>query len=152
MLGRLFVQGEDKEGANREVILSYKLWQRSFSSDPNVLGKPIVLDGNGYVVVGVMPPEFQFAPFWATKAELWVPGVFGPGVHASGGSLSIFARMKDGVPLKQARAEIASITARLEQAISGHKSKCSRDPIEGKSRRSDRDTATGVAWRGRFVC
>jgi hypothetical protein len=56
MLGRLFVPGEDKEGANREVILSYKLWQRRFSSDPEVLGRPIVLDGNGYVIVGVMPP------------------------------------------------------------------------------------------------
>ena len=119
MLGRLFVPGEDKEGANREVILSYKLWQRRFSSDPNVLGRPIVLDGNGYVIVGVMPKEFQFAPFWATKAELWVPGVFGPGVHAGGGSLRIFARMKDGVSLKQARAEIASITGRLEQQFPG---------------------------------
>ena len=107
MLGRLFVSGEDKEGASREVILSYKLWQRRFSSDPNVLGRPIVLDGNGYVIVGVMPKEFQFAPFWATKAQLWVPGVFGPGVHAGGGSLRIFARMKDGVPLSKARAEIA---------------------------------------------
>lgn len=119
MLGRLFVSGEGREGANREVILSYKLWQRRFSSDPNVLGRPIVLDGNGYVIVGVMPQDFQFAPFWATKAELWVPGVFGPGVHAGGGSLRIFARMKDGVPLKQARAEIASISGRLEQQFPG---------------------------------
>ena len=119
MLGRLFVSGEGKEGTNREVILSYKLWQRRFSSDPNVLGRPIVLDGNGYVIVGVMPQEFQFAPFWATKAELWVPGVFGPGVHAGGGSLRIFARMKDGVPLKQARAEIASISGRLDQQFPG---------------------------------
>jgi hypothetical protein len=49
-----------------------------------VLGKVIVLNGNGYVIVGVMPQQFQFAPFWATKAELWVPGAFGPGVHAGG--------------------------------------------------------------------
>jgi hypothetical protein len=73
MLGRLFVEGEDKDGADREVILSYRLWQRRFSGDPNVLGKPIVLDGNAYEVVGVMPRGFQFAPFWATHAELWVP-------------------------------------------------------------------------------
>ena len=119
MLGRLFVPGEDKEGANREVILSHRLWQRRFSSDPNVLGKPIVLDGNAYLVIGVMPQGFQFAPFWATKAELWVPSAFGPGVHASGGSLRIFARMKDGVSFRQASAEIASITARLEQQYPG---------------------------------
>lgn len=70
MLGRLFVEGEDKDGADREVILSYRLWQRRFSGDRNVLGKPIVLDGNAYIVVGVMPQGFQFAPFWATHSEL----------------------------------------------------------------------------------
>ena len=119
MLGRLFASGEDKEGANREVILSYRLWQQRFSGDPNVLGRPILLDGNAYLVIGVMPQGFQFAPFWATKAELWVPSAFGPGVHASGGSLRIFARMKDSVSLKQARADIASIAGRLEQQYPG---------------------------------
>ena len=120
MLGRLFLAGEDKDGADREVILSYRLWQRRFSSDPHVLGKPIVLDGNAYVIVGVMPQGFQFAPFWATKTELWVPNAFGARIHSRGGnSLRIFARLKDGVSLKQARAEIASITARLEQQFPG---------------------------------
>ena len=120
MLGRLFLEGEDKDGADREVILSHRLWQRRFSSDPAVLGKPIVLDGNAFVIVGVMPPEFQFAPFWATKAELWVPNAFGARIHSRGGnSLRIFARLKDGVSLTQARAEIASITARLEQQFPG---------------------------------
>jgi putative ABC transport system permease protein len=120
MLGRLFVEGEDKEGGDREVILSYRLWQRRFSSDPKVLGKPIVLDGNAYLVVGVMPPGFQFAPFWATNAELWVPNALGTRIHNRGGnSLRIFARMKDGVSLKQARAEIASITGRLERQYPG---------------------------------
>ena len=132
MLGRLFVPGEDQEGAHREVILSYKLWQRRFSSDPNVVGRAIVLDGNGYVIVGVMPPQFQFAPFWATKAELWVPGAFGPGVHAGGGSLRIFARLKDGVPLTQARAEIGSITARLEQQFPGTNRNVVMTPLKEK--------------------
>ena len=130
--GAFIRPGEDKEGANREVILSYKLWQRRFSSDPNVLGKAIVLDGNGYVIVGVMPQQFQFAPFWATKAELWVPGAFGPGVHAGGGSLRIFARLKDGVSLTQARAEIASITARLEQEFPGTNRNVVMTPLKEK--------------------
>jgi len=119
LLGRLFLEGEDKKGADREVILSHRLWQRRFSSEPSVLGKPIALDGDAYVIVGVMPQGFQFAPFWATKAELWVPGAFGSRVHSSGGSLRIFARLKDSVSLAQARAEIASITARLEQQFPG---------------------------------
>ena len=132
ILGRLFVPGEDKEGANREVILSYKLWRRRFSSDPKVLGKAIVLDGNGYVIVGVMPQQFQFAPFWATRAELWVPGAFGPGVHAGGGSLRLFARLKDGTSLTQARAEIASITARLEQQFPGTNRNVVMTPLKEK--------------------
>jgi len=119
LFGRLFVEGEDKEGADREVILSYKLWQRRFSSDPSVLGKQILLDGNAYVVVGVMPRGFQFAPFWA-NAELWVPNAFGSRIHNRGGnSLRIFARLKDGASLTQARAEIAGITRRLEQQFPG---------------------------------
>jgi predicted permease len=120
LLGRLFVDGEDREGADREVILSYRLWQRRFSGDRNVVGKPIVLDGNAYIVVGVMPQAFQFAPFWATRAELWVPNAFGARIHNRGGnSLRIFARLEDGVSVQQARAEIAGITQRLERQFPG---------------------------------
>ncbi|HTT17402.1 MAG TPA: ABC transporter permease [Candidatus Sulfotelmatobacter sp.] len=116
MIGRLFLEGEDKAGADREVILSYRLWQRRFSSDPNVLGKPILMDGTAYVVVGVMPQGFQFTPFWATHAEVWAPNAFGERIHDRGGnSLRIFARLKDGVSLTQARTEVAAITGRLEQ-------------------------------------
>ena len=133
MLGRLFAEGEDKDGADREVILSYGLWQRRFSGDRNVLGKQIVLDGNAYAVVGVMPQGFHFAPFWATKAELWVPNAFGERIHNRGGnSLRIFARLQDGVSMKQARAEIASITARLEQQYPGTNRNAVVTPLKEK--------------------
>ena len=116
MLGRVFLPGEDKTGSEHEVILSYRLWERRFQSDPAVLGKQITLNGEGYTVVGVMPREFQFAPFWATKAELWIPQAFGDRIHQRGGnSLRVFARLKQGTTLDQARAEIATITARLNQ-------------------------------------
>jgi putative ABC transport system permease protein len=133
MLGRFFVEGEDKDGADREVILSYRLWQRRFSSDRNVLGRPIVLDGNAYVVVGVMPPGFQFAPFWATHSELWVPNAFGGRIHnRSGNSLRVFARLKDGVSLTQARAEMAGITGRLEQQYPGTNRNALVTPLKEK--------------------
>lgn len=64
LLGRLFLKGEDREGANHEAILSYALWQRRFGGDRNVLGKLIRLDGEAYSIVGVMPRGFKFAPFW----------------------------------------------------------------------------------------
>jgi len=118
--GRVFARGEDQPGAEHEVVLSHRLWQRRFNSDPNILGKSIVLDGQGYSVIGVMPPEFQFAPFWATHAELWAPLPFGDRIHNRGGnSLRIFARMKPAVTLAQARAEVATITARLEKQYPG---------------------------------
>ena len=120
LLGRLFVAGEDQKGAEHEVVLSYRLWQRRFAGDRNVLGKAVTLNGEAYTVVGVMPREFKFAPFWATRAELWVPLAFGEGIHNRGGnSLRVFARLKPGVTLKQARAEMATITARLERQYPG---------------------------------
>jgi predicted permease len=116
LLGRLFAPGEDQVGAEHKVILSYSLWQRRFSGDPGVLGKPITLDGEAYDVVGVMPPSFKFAPFWATHAELWAPDAFGNTIHERGGNhLRVFARLKPGVSLEQARADIATVTGRLEK-------------------------------------
>lgn len=116
LLGRLFLKGEDREGANHEVILSHSLWRRNFQSNPNVLGKVINLDGQGYSIVGVMPPAFHFAPFWATRAELWVPNSLADTINARGGNhLRVFARLKPGIALDQARADMATVTARLEK-------------------------------------
>jgi putative ABC transport system permease protein len=120
LLGRLFRPGEDQPGSEHEVILSHRLWRRRFNSDVNIVGTPITLNGEAYTIIGVMPPEFQFAPFWATKAELWAPNVLADRLHNRGGnSLRVFARLKPGVPLVQARAEIAAITARLEKQYPG---------------------------------
>ncbi len=116
LLGRLFAKGEDREGANHEVVLSYALWQRRFSGDRNVLGKLIRLDGEAYSVVGVMPRGFKFTPFWATHTELWAPATLEATMHERGGNhLRVFARLKPGVTLAQARADMAAVTGRLEK-------------------------------------
>ena len=133
LMGRLFVAGEDQTGAEHEVILSHRLWQRRFNGDRAVLGKPITLDGKAYTVVGVMPPDFKFAPFWATRAELWVPLAFDDRVHSrSGNSLRIFARLKPGTSLAEARAEIAGITARLERLYPGTNRGVTVTPLKQK--------------------
>jgi predicted permease len=120
LLGRLFTEQDDRAGSEHEVILSYRLWQRRFSGDRSEIGKVIRLNGEAYTVVGVMPRDFQFAPFWATHAELWVPIAFGDRVHnRAGNSLRVFGRLKPGTTLAQARAEITTITARLEQQYPG---------------------------------
>jgi putative ABC transport system permease protein len=72
-LGRTFNPDEDQPGRERVVVLSSRLWQRRFGGDPHIVGQQVTLNGESYTVIGVMPPEFQFAPFWATNAELWSP-------------------------------------------------------------------------------
>jgi putative ABC transport system permease protein len=132
-LGRLFTEADDRPGSEHEVILSYRLWQRRFSSDHNVIGKVIRLNGEAYSVVGVMPRDFQFAPFWATNAELWVPIAFGDRVHnRAGNSLRVFGRLKPGATLDQARAETATITARLEQQYPGTNQNVMVTPLKEK--------------------
>ena len=119
-LGRVFEADEDQPGHELEVVLGYNLWQRQFGGDKNVLGRQMQLDSKTYTVIGVMPAGFQFAPFWATKTELWAPLALGPRwLKRGGNSLRIFARLKNGVPLEEARAEFAGITARLEQQYPG---------------------------------
>lgn len=120
LFGRWFQPGGDRNGSGHVVILSYRLWQRRFAGDRQVLGRSLILDGEAYQVVGVMPREFQFAPFWATRAELWAPLPLGDRIHdRDGNSLRVFARRKPGVDLAQARAEMAALTARLERQHPG---------------------------------
>jgi putative ABC transport system permease protein len=120
MLGRFFASDEDQTGSEHVVILSRGLWQRRFGGNPDIVGQPITLQGQSYTVAGVMPAGFQFAPFWATKAELWVPLALGErAASRDGSSLRTFARLKPGVSLEQARSEMTTITARLEQQFPG---------------------------------
>jgi putative ABC transport system permease protein len=115
-LGRTFAAGEDQPGREHVVVLSHGFWQRRFGGGTDVVGRQVMLDGEPYTVVGVMPPDFQFAPFWATHAEAWVPLNLGRRVgDRRGQSLRVFARLKDGVTLGQARAEMETINRRLAE-------------------------------------
>src|ERR1700749_1494920 len=79
-----------------------------------MVGQQIMLDGEAYTVAGVMPPDFQFAPFWATKAELWSPLTLAARVNdRRGQSLRVFARLKKGVTREQAQADMDAINRRL---------------------------------------
>jgi putative ABC transport system permease protein len=119
-LGRVFTPDEDQPGREFEVILGYGLWQRQFGGDGNVLGRHMQLDNKTYTVVGVMPAGFRFAPFWATRAELWAPLALGRRASQRGGnSLRVFARLRPEVTLERARDELSAITARLERQYPG---------------------------------
>jgi putative ABC transport system permease protein len=115
-LGRTFSDGEDQPGNERVIVLSHGLWQRRFGGDANIINQQITLDGQSYTIIGVMPKEFQFAPFWATRAEMWSPLNLAPRLTDRGGqSLRIFARLKEGVTVGQAQAEMEAISQRLQQ-------------------------------------
>ncbi len=120
LYGRLFAPDDETPGNEHRVVLSYGLWQRNFSGDPSVLGRTIRLDGHPYTVVGVMPRDFAFAPFWAVGAELWAPlPLADRRANRGGNSLRIFARLKPGVAIAQAQADVDSVTARLDQLYPG---------------------------------
>jgi predicted permease len=116
LLGRGFREGEDRPGKDQVVVLGYSLWQRRFGGDRSIVGRTIPLDGHPYTVVGVMPPGFRFAPFWQTRAALWVPLSLADRLDDRGGrSLRVFGRLADGVTLRQAQEDVTAIAGRLER-------------------------------------
>lgn len=117
LLGRTFVNGEDQPGRDQVVVMSHALWQRRFGADRSIVGRAISLEGRPYTVVGVMPPAFRFAPFWVTNAEVFTPLSLAQRLDDRGGrSLRVFARLKDGVSVEQAQAEMTGISNRLARA------------------------------------
>ena len=112
--GRGFLPQEDQPGHNQEIVLTYKLWQSRFGSDPNVVGKTVTLDGSPYVIVGVMGPKMTRPEF----AAAWIPLGLTAEQAAVRGEHHYFsiARLKPGVSIGQAQAEMNTISQRLEQA------------------------------------
>ncbi len=121
VVGRAFLPEEDSPGENHRVaIISYGLFEKRFNADRNLLGQPIVIDGENYLLVGVMPREFEF-PIQNEPAELWTtfaqeaegeePSTQQRGAHY----LRVIGRLKDDVTRQQAQTELNAIAARLEQ-------------------------------------
>jgi putative ABC transport system permease protein len=115
LLGREFSEQEDRPNAERVVILGYRLWQRRFNSDPNVVGRAIRLGGDNYTVIGVMPMGLQF-PI-VNNAQIWRPiaPTFNPGCQRGCYTIRVIARLKPDVSFDRARAELAALAGRIEQ-------------------------------------
>jgi predicted permease len=114
-LGRSFLPEEEIGGKDREVILNYGLWQRRYGADRSLVGKTIKVDGEDFTVVGVMPRDFHWE-FWSGHRQLWVPVGYTEGDKLRGGNSFVsFARLKPGVTVAQARAEMEGIGTRLSQ-------------------------------------
>jgi predicted permease len=121
IVGRTFAPAEDEVGAAPIALISAGLWQRKFSSAPAILGKSIVLDGKGYTVVGVIPSSFRllipgfregdvYAPIGQWSNSLLLKRGAGLGIHGIG-------RLKSGVTVEQARADMQSVAQNLAAAF-----------------------------------
>ncbi len=113
-LGRTFLPEEEQEGRHHVVVLADSLWQRRFGSDPAIVGKVLTLDGEPFEVVGVLPRSFDFPE---PGLELWRPLVptSEPMQTRTLHSLQVFARLKAGVSLEQARVDMARVSTQLSQ-------------------------------------
>lgn len=118
ILGRTFTPADGKEGAANVVVLSYGLWQRRFGGDPQVVGRKIILNNNENLVIGVLPPDFKWHIIGNSltnqPAELWSPWAISEQMKQRRGRFaSAVARLKPGVSLTQARADMDTLQPRL---------------------------------------
>ncbi|MBA2341568.1 MAG: ABC transporter permease [Pyrinomonadaceae bacterium] len=111
LLGRTILPEENVLRGNRVIVLSSQLWQKRFGGDPNIIGKALMIGGRSATVVGVMPPEFKEPSY----AEAWSPLFMDSGELKPRASryFTVAARLKPGVTLEQAQAEINVIASRL---------------------------------------
>ena len=121
ILGRGLQASDARPGSDHVVVLGYGLWQRYFAADRAIVGRDIRLNGEQYNVVGVMPPDFSADEY----GELWVPSPWAVPTHPlvpdkdprqfrDRNYLDVWARLKPGVTMQQARVELDTIARRLE--------------------------------------
>lgn len=116
-IGRTFSEDEDKVGAPPVVVISDRLWRRVFNADPSVLGRSIILHDQNYTIIGVMPPQVtspQDSDVWLSMMRrsnnpAWMDRSHHPMIY-------VWGKLKPGVTVEQARAEMKTIAARLEKA------------------------------------
>ncbi len=140
MLGRTWAAGEDQPGKNDLVILSYALWNSLYAGDRQIVGRSVELNSKKYTIVGVMPESFRFP--W--KSQAWIPqemdekGLQPRGNHWA----NVIGRMKPGVTIKAAHADLKVIASRLEKQYPDSNTKIGaavtslRDDMVGNSRDS----------------
>jgi putative ABC transport system permease protein len=152
-LGRTFLLDEETPGKHQVVVLSDGLWRSRYNSDPAVVGKTIKVDSENHTVIGVMPPEFEFQ-FFSPIRQLWVPVAYTQGDQSRGSnSFYCLARLKPGVTMEQASAQMNTIGLSLAQQYPqdnpGHT--VTIDPIIGFGMESQQTTLLTLLAVAGFV-
>jgi putative ABC transport system permease protein len=114
--GRLYTDAEDAPGAQRVALISDGLWRRRFAGDPGMVGRTILLDDSSTTVIGIMPADFQLPlDFGAAPMDVWIPLALGPvpPLPRGGHYLNVVARLRPGVTLAAADAEVRSMAAQM---------------------------------------
>jgi len=119
VLGRDFYPGEDLASAPRTTLLSYAAWQEHYGGKRDVLGQAVALDGDSYVIVGVLPRDFHFAP--VGRPAFWIPFRAAGNCDLRRSCHGIYgvARLRDGVSVQTARANVKAVAGQLEKEYPG---------------------------------
>src|SRR5438067_1475606 len=146
LLGRTWAPGEDEPEKDQVAILSYSLWQSHFGGDPKIVGNDVELNAKKYTVVGVMPAGFHFP----SSAQLWVPQPMDTKhLHTRGSHwANAIGRLKPGVAVQQAQAELSLIAKRLEEQYpdSNHKVGAVVVPLHKDLVGDSRDSLLMMLW------
>ena len=113
-LGRTFTPEEDQPGGARAAVLSNRLWKERYGADPALVGHEITINRSRFTVIGVLPPGFYFPP-WGDKADLWIAGLDLRRPERTWHEYVSIARLKPGVTIAQAQAEMDTIARGLEK-------------------------------------
>jgi len=109
-VGRMFSDDEDRPGmAERRIVLSDGVWRRRFGADPEIVGRLVTLDGEPYVVTGVMPARFDFPG----GADAWIPLAADPRSDRGDKDLAVIGRLASGATLAQLGGELREIARRM---------------------------------------
>ena len=119
LLGRDFLPEENRGAGAHVVVLSYGAWKRQAGGDPEIVGRTITLDGEPFSVIGVMPPglEATVDPIMPGATDVWTPLALVAQTAAQGQNVAVLGRIRPGISLAQARAQISSTTAEFRKVF-----------------------------------
>ena len=109
MLGRTFLPDDDQHGRNKVVVLDHAYWSRRFAADPKTIGAKLVLDGEPWTVIGVMPPGFT--PIGGQPAAIYTPYIVEDNPHG----LNVVGRLRETVSIRAAQAELEAVAQHLSR-------------------------------------
>ena len=118
LLGRTFVESDEEHGADAVLVLSYQYWWRSYGGDPSIIGRTFQMNNRPHTVVGVLPS----IPQYPNEQDVYMPTSQCPSraseqfkANRNSRMMSVFARMKPGVPVAQAQADLSTLASNLQE-------------------------------------